>query len=186
MLDCVNGCIATFKVVVGPCYNLTMKKVDEHMKRCHSSLTQRFISHYTFLSSRREKEREYESWVDYVSSIKRNNVSWGERESRIRPRIFLLVFYCSFNVFVGWFRLHKFATDVRPFFGAHPQNGGRNFRLFLRFRSWCPTHVSTFSCLATNFPTRVHRLLLPGVGERTISVLNGSTPMQKIWDLWVF
>ena len=35
--------IATSKVVVGPCCNPTMGKVDEHMKRYLSSITQKFI-----------------------------------------------------------------------------------------------------------------------------------------------
>ena len=34
-------------------------------------------------------------------------MSWGERESRHRPFIFLLVSCCSSNVFVRWFHLHR-------------------------------------------------------------------------------
>ena len=57
-----------------------------------------------FLSSCREKEIVYGNWVTHVSWTKRNNISWGERDSRHRPWIFFLYFLvvltCLFVDFV--------------------------------------------------------------------------------------
>ena len=71
----VNSCIAT-SLVVGPCCNRSVGKVDEHTKLYFSFLTRKFIRYY--ISSR----QEYETRVDRVSLTKRNNMSCGEREQR--------------------------------------------------------------------------------------------------------
>ena len=71
------------------------------------------------MSSQWEKEREHESWGDRVSWVKRNNISWRERESRYGPWIFFLVFFHGFNMLVHWFCLHRVESSVSPLFGAH-------------------------------------------------------------------
>ena len=44
-----------------------------------------------------------------------------EREGKYRSWIFFLIFCCSSNLLVRWFRLHSCAFGVGPLFGAHPK-----------------------------------------------------------------
>ena len=109
-------------------------------------------------------------------------MSWGEKEGRHRPWIFLLVFCGSPNVVVHWFCLHSCMSGVKPLFKVHPKMKAIIFVCLYIFMAGVqllslPCHVSE----STNFQTQVVPLLLPGIGKTFVS--SGSIPLQKIWDL---
>ena len=113
----------------------------------------------------------------------------GQRERVIRRKreqiqtlnfflYFLVVQTCLFTGFIF--------TGSRLVCRPH-QNGGRNFRLFLHFCGWCSTDVFASSCSAANLLSKPSLpLLFHGSRGRNISVSAGSTPAQKIGDLWLF
>ena len=108
---------------------------------------------------------------------------WREREQTQSLNFFFLVFCCSSNVLVRWFRLHWCASGVRPLFGAHLTMGATIFVSLYIFvagvqLSSLPRHVSQ----TTNFQTRVVPLLPSGVVGRNISVSSCSPLFLIIFD----
>ena len=59
----------------------------------------KFFSRRQFVSCRREKEKDYASWVDRVSWEKRKNMLLGDSECWHKSWILFLIFYCSFSMF---------------------------------------------------------------------------------------
>ena len=105
------------------------------------------------------------------------------KKGRGRLWIFFLVFCCSSNVLVRWFRHHSCASGVWHLFRAHRSKGSRNFLLSSHcpgksLLSSLPRHVSEPTYFQTLTSTWCHRV--------DISVSGCSTPAHKIWDLWVF
>ena len=87
-----------------------------------------------------------------------------ERKGRHRPWFIFLVFCCSSNVLVRWFRLHNCESGVRPFSRALPKMGAIIFvSLYIVVAdvqlSSLPRHVPQ----ETDFQTRVAPLLPPEV-----------------------
>ena len=114
-------CIATSLVVIRPCCKLTVRKVDEHTK-LFSSLTQRFFRNYTLkVAVGRIKQRM--KTESPALAGQRETTCHEEKESRDRRWIFFLVFYCSSNMFVRWFRFRRFVSGVSPLFRAHLKMG---------------------------------------------------------------
>ena len=72
-----------------------------------------------FLSNRRGKITKYET--EPTALARQREITCPEERSH-RPWIFFLVFCCSSNVLVCWFRLYS-CTSVGRFFGAHPKIG---------------------------------------------------------------
>ena len=145
-------------MVARPCYNLTVGKVDEHMKLCLRFTNTKIYSLLHFLSRSQENEREYESWVNSVNWTKRKT-SWRERESWHRPWIFFLYFL----MLVSSSQVHICETPFR----SSPQNRGHNFWLSSQY--WLEsTYIFTFHIPKTTpSQTRVVPLLLSGVRART-------------------
>ena len=132
-----------------------------------------------FEGSRREKGREYKSWVNRVNWVKRNNMLMRRKRELSQTLNFLSVFSFSSHVFV-----HGPASSARPLFGAHPKIGARNLssvitspRLVLNCLSLPPHDFS---------PTSSYRFVPLHPSGRIISVSSGSVPAQKIWDLRFF
>ena len=122
MLEHINGCTGTSYAVVGPCCNLIMGKVDKHMKFSINLSTQ-FFSFLFFLSSRWEKEREYESWVVCVRWTKRT-ICHEEKESTDTGIEFTFCIFRSSKLLVCWFHFHRLSPGVRPLFRVHPNMEG--------------------------------------------------------------
>ena len=157
-----------------------MRKNDEHIKLCLSSLTRKFICYYTFKVVV-EKNKQNMNWVIHVSWTKRNNMTWGEEESRHRLWIILLVFCCSSNILVHWFHLHSCALGIKLLFGAHPV-------IFISTFLWL-----VFNCFLYIITSPSHLTFKPESSpyfrlcqREDISVSGGSKPVQKIWDLCSF
>ena len=70
-------------------------------------------------------------------------MSWWERESKHKPWIFFTVFCSSSNILIRFFCLHRVASIVRPFFGAHPQNG--SLKLFSPYVFVASVPLTVFS-----------------------------------------
>ena len=98
---------ATSLVAIGPYCDPTIEKNRQTLKTLSS--LHKVYSLQQFVSNWREEERESERWINRVSWAKKNSMSWGERDSRHIPRIFFLVFCCSFNMLACWLCLHGFA-----------------------------------------------------------------------------
>ena len=99
--------------MVGPSCNLVVGKSDEHTKLGLSSLTQKFMHYNTFkvVVGRKKQNMKTES---PALAEQRETRCHDEKESRDGPWIFFLLFCCRSKVLVRWFRLHRFASGVRP------------------------------------------------------------------------
>ena len=105
--------------------NLSVGKGDEDINISQFTNTN-VDSLLHFLSRRRQKEEQYESWVHCDNWTKRNNMSKRERE-QIQALNFLC-FYCSFNILVYWFHFDNCGSGVTPcHFRAHTRTGDANF-----------------------------------------------------------
>ena len=132
-----------------------------------------------FVSSHWKKEREYESWVHYVSWTKRNNMSWVKRKNRHRPWIFFLYFLVVLTcLFIGLIFTCVHLVCEAPFQNS-PQNGVRNFYLTLYHPGWCSTDCLYLITSSSQLPQTEW---LPSFRL----VLAGGTNAQKIWDLCFF
>ena len=147
--------------------NLTVRKFEELTKLCLSSLTQKIIRYYTFkvVAGRKKQSMKTES---ATLAVQIETTCHEEKESRDRPWTFFLVFCCSSNVPVRWFRLHRFAFGVRPSFSElNMKLGPHLWDIFTL--SWLDfTRVFTPLCFRSNsHSNRFVLLFSPGVWGRT-------------------
>ena len=140
-----------------------MRKVDEHSKLYLSSQTQKFIRYYTFKVDVGRKKDSIKPQSPALAGQKETTCH-EEKESRDKPWIFFLVFFCCSNVLISWFRLHRFVSHLRFLFGAHPKMGAAIFAYLHIVLACVPSRLYL---VTSNFQTRVIRLLSPGVERRT-------------------
>ena len=126
--------------------NLAVGKVDEHTKLCLSSLTKKIIRYYTFLEAVGKKKQSVETESSAFAG-QRETTNHEEKERQDRPWIFFLVFFCSSNMSVHLFRLHRFVSGVGLFFfRSSPQNGTTTFdslHIVLPSIHWCRNLVTS-------------------------------------------
>ena len=138
-------------------------------------------------SCRRIERNSMKTELPALVGQREKNMSWGERESRYRPWIFFLVFCCSSNVLIRWFRVHGCTSGMRILFGVNPKMKLVFFAsLYISLADVqllvLPHRISQ----STNFQPRVVPLFPPGVVRRNQSVSSGSTPAQNTLDLCFF
>ena len=149
-----------------------------------------------FFSCNREKETEYDSWVDRISWRKRKNILWKERvreRERVRKKVDTkLKFSFWFSVAVLTFLLaNSFSTsaclvwdlfsDLNPKWGLQTSSF---FTLPFLVFNWLslPRHALPPS----NLQNIVASIFPPGVGGKNIPVYRGSTMRKRFKTIGFF
>ena len=120
--------------------------------------------------------------VESTVLVEQIEISHEEKERALRPWTFFLAFFCSSNMLVCWFYLHRVTSSVRSFSEPNPKMVLVNFRLLT-------SSLSVFNCLS--LPRHTSRQLPQTESSPTFclvsaggtSVSAGPTTVLKIWDL---